>query len=804
MNAKGKTQTQLSAYLDGELDEAQLRQIEEALESDGALRVELAELTATRKLLRDLPAEKPPVDLVSRVLAEAERSQLVGGQHAEAGSNPLRWVRYVASAAVLLMAATVGMVIAVTLCSPGTYEDNLVRHPAPAKSSRDGKGNVAGPGGGSADAYVRKHGDLSRDSDRSRDARSGRGSSIDGDESKWLDAGRRDGNGRSDTLAFSGAGMSGVNSSLPVVSGKGGRGEGGKWARGGAGGSGTFNNVDRMTAVLGGDLTNNEIIYSDRLDDAQKQVEHILNANGIAPVVTEEFEPTAAIAKHVAEAPRARGNFYVANRLSPAQVQYEAYVTPEQMGKVQDALGRLRGRQNVSQDAPALALAKVGGTATDNGWGYDKSLGDKAGYRYKKSSATAGDGAAGEGRSYERSAAPLAPAAKHDTTRAAKVASESPADIAAAGGKREKGYLQKAAQAPVTGASTCDDKVAQAPVATRPPAPARPETRAPAAKPAAPGKQAPPEPSMVAKVRESAEDSAIKAKLSEQSPAEKGGRLVAAQPDGSYREQEGVGVVAKELAGGAPERRRTAETSPAAQAQKKDDVALAAGTGPDLLDRRSTLGTLFEPRDGEPSTRPAGQVVGPVGGQFAAGTPNVRVTAPAGPPAAPTPAPDQEGKPVVEVTIVNGSTMQADEKITIVLDRQGQAVVTRGTATRPAKGDRLEDGFARASESRSRKQQGEFRSELAAAPATKTNQSVQPGQQARFGGAYNNAPTTLPATARVQRLLITLNYRHVGEANTALNRAAAKILSDPASRAATSQTERTDQTGTQQQTLERK
>jgi len=191
MNAKGKTQAQLSAYLDGELDEAQLRQVEEALESDGALRVELAQLAAARKLLRDLPAEKPPADLVSRVLAEAERSRLVGARHDNAGSNPLRWVRYAASAAVLLMAATVGMVIAVTLCSPGTYEDNLVRHGSTGKSSRDGKDKVAVAAGGRTSRPVTRHEDLSRALGRDREAGRDYGSGRKGD-----------GNRRSATLAF--------------------------------------------------------------------------------------------------------------------------------------------------------------------------------------------------------------------------------------------------------------------------------------------------------------------------------------------------------------------------------------------------------------------------------------------------------------------------------------------------------------------------------------------------------------------------------------------------------------------------
>jgi len=713
MNAKGKIQAQLSAYLDGELDEAQLRQVEEALESDGALRVELAQFAVARKLLRGLPAEKPPVDLVSRVLAEAERSLLVGGQNAQAGANPLRWVRYVASAAVLLMAATVGMVIAITLCSPGTYEDNLVRHQAPAEIRPDGKGNVADAGGGSMDEYALKGRGLSKGFDRDKDLGSRLG----------------DGNVRShNTVAFDSSGMAASNSSLPVISGKGGSGEGRNLTGGRAGGAGTLNNVDRMVAVLGGDLRNNEIIYTDRIDDAQKQVECILVANGIAPVVTEELERAAAKAKVAPEAPRDRGNFYFANRLSSAQVQYEAYVTPEQMEQVQNALGKLRAKQNVSQDAPApaLALAKVRGRATDGGWGYDKRL-------------------TGEGE-------------------------KSLVNFTKTREKREKGYWREESQAPVTGVTARAAKAAPTLGAAQPPAPTPSETPTPKAEPVMPGKQAHPAPPMAAKASTAASDSAVTTK-----PAE------------SAQVQKDAGTPARELAKGELAQRKTAATSPAAPAGKEDDATVATGTKTDLFSRFSRhplWGTRGEPGSSEPSTRPAGQAAGPSGGQYAAGTPNVRVTAPASPPTTPAPAPDQEHKPVVQVTIINGAKIQDGKKITIELGRQSQSVAASRPTTRPAEGDLRVKGFAKANESRSQVRRGRFFLGLSEAPAGKAGQSAQPGKQAQFDGAYRNAPTTLAATARVQRLLITLNYRHGGEADKALNRAAAKIHTGPASRAA--------------------
>jgi hypothetical protein len=108
--------------------------------------------------------------------------------------------------------------------------------------------------------------------------------------------------------------------------------------------------VDSALAAAG---DNHEIIFTDRLDDTQRQVEKVLLANGIEPAPAKE----AGISSK--KAPAANENVYSQNRPAAGQVQYEVFVTPEQMTRVQEGIHGLRARQNVSQE---LAFGAADGT----------------------------------------------------------------------------------------------------------------------------------------------------------------------------------------------------------------------------------------------------------------------------------------------------------------------------------------------------------------------------------------------------------------------------------------------------------
>ena len=64
-----KVRTQLSAYLDGELGEAERREVEATLAADATLRVELDQLRRTAELVRSLPRRAAPAGFASRVQA---------------------------------------------------------------------------------------------------------------------------------------------------------------------------------------------------------------------------------------------------------------------------------------------------------------------------------------------------------------------------------------------------------------------------------------------------------------------------------------------------------------------------------------------------------------------------------------------------------------------------------------------------------------------------------------------------------------------------------------------------------------
>ena len=86
MNEKANISDQLSAYLDGELDEAQARLVEEALAGDAALAKELQELRATRQLVQQsLPDLKVPEDFVEKV------TQAAAGEKRSKRAKTIRW-----------------------------------------------------------------------------------------------------------------------------------------------------------------------------------------------------------------------------------------------------------------------------------------------------------------------------------------------------------------------------------------------------------------------------------------------------------------------------------------------------------------------------------------------------------------------------------------------------------------------------------------------------------------------------------------------------------------------------------------
>ncbi len=108
---------ELSAYLDGELPQAEAGRIEQALKADPSLAAELESLRSVRQLLRQLPREKAPAGMAEKVIARAERAALLAG----AGQAPARgggWVGRLAVAASVLVVVGIAASLVVLVGRP--------------------------------------------------------------------------------------------------------------------------------------------------------------------------------------------------------------------------------------------------------------------------------------------------------------------------------------------------------------------------------------------------------------------------------------------------------------------------------------------------------------------------------------------------------------------------------------------------------------------------------------------------------------------------------------------------------------
>ena len=138
MTNREHIQQQLSAYLDGELDAADASAVEQALAGEPELARELDQLKATRELLRRLPIEHAPEDFASRVLAQTERRSLVH-PHAPARQG-INWLRYSLTAAVALIALSVGIITLVGIYSARKADRNMfAQKPALNAPAPDGE-----------------------------------------------------------------------------------------------------------------------------------------------------------------------------------------------------------------------------------------------------------------------------------------------------------------------------------------------------------------------------------------------------------------------------------------------------------------------------------------------------------------------------------------------------------------------------------------------------------------------------------------------------------------------------------------
>ena len=120
-----KIRQQLSAYIDGELNDADASVVESLINTRPDVARELQELIEVRESIRSLPRHRASEDFVDEVLAKAERLRLVATSDAPEETT-LPWVRYIATAAVFFIALSVGAIVSVMLWSASQYDPEVV------------------------------------------------------------------------------------------------------------------------------------------------------------------------------------------------------------------------------------------------------------------------------------------------------------------------------------------------------------------------------------------------------------------------------------------------------------------------------------------------------------------------------------------------------------------------------------------------------------------------------------------------------------------------------------------------------
>ncbi|MBS3735303.1 MAG: hypothetical protein KGY99_10340 [Phycisphaerae bacterium] len=314
----------LSAYLDGELDDAEAREVTEAIERDEALRDECRSLRETRRLLRALPREAAPDELADRVLAQAERKSLVTQAPSPRQAPKLRWARYAAAAAVLVVAGGVIAVIVQSMYTAGQYDQTQTVH----RGDEGDLGDAYDAPDGRRIAGERKGGD--KDGERLDKSGGGPGGELASRDPRREDneLGVRRRFEKSRDREDTGKGTGGAGTRGPSTTAKPAA-PGPRYER--------SRTVPATTATLERKLNesdNNVRLAVYDMRQGQRDVETFLIANGIASVRADTERASSATAP-----PMARGNFYYNQRINGRE-QYVAFVPREQLDEYKKKLAR--------------------------------------------------------------------------------------------------------------------------------------------------------------------------------------------------------------------------------------------------------------------------------------------------------------------------------------------------------------------------------------------------------------------------------------------------------------------------------
>jgi anti-sigma factor RsiW len=122
-------EAKLCAYIDGDLDAAGRAEIEKHLAANPQHRGLIEQLARQRDLLRELPRENAPEEIIDALQSQMERSVLLGDADGEHGPETIkisRWPQFMAAAAIVAITVGLGAVIYFVLPQGGGGADYAV------------------------------------------------------------------------------------------------------------------------------------------------------------------------------------------------------------------------------------------------------------------------------------------------------------------------------------------------------------------------------------------------------------------------------------------------------------------------------------------------------------------------------------------------------------------------------------------------------------------------------------------------------------------------------------------------------
>ncbi|MFP4107042.1 MAG: hypothetical protein ACLFVU_13265, partial [Phycisphaerae bacterium] len=326
MTKREKISEQLSAYLDGELRPSEVRRVEESLRDDPALQKDLDELRSTRELIRDLPKLKAGKDFVSQVLSRAERDRLVRQpDDPQRDSRGLRWVRHAATAAVLLITASLAAVAVINAWP--SLEDPLATQTPEADHRPESDVRP------DEETAFAKHQKEKASGTRAKGQADGHPEVTDGNKLGWVPV---PGAPASEQYKLA---------------------QTGRVAPGGM--------DDMLSTYI--QKAPNIAIYTDDLEQAQRNVEEVLVTNG-----------AWQIAQNLSQAPEPAPMSKAGRKADQTQQLQLAIVVPEDRVKdVVSALGTLRSQQTVTQ----MVVGDAGSNTVEGNMDLSRQTGGRSGLK---------------------------------------------------------------------------------------------------------------------------------------------------------------------------------------------------------------------------------------------------------------------------------------------------------------------------------------------------------------------------------------------------------------------------------------